>query len=79
MIYKGESMGYALAFIVSAFIYTETFPRVWLQIICWSYSNRTYQFDSPPVLMKVVERVPVFNVYMPWVFSMGYGRGGGGG
>ena len=51
-----------IIFTVSAFIDTETCPRVWLQIVSGTYPNRTYGFVSPAFLWKVVVRVPVFVV-----------------
>ena len=49
-----------IIFILSAFIYTETFPWVLLQISSGPYPNRTYGFASPTCLWKVVARLPVF-------------------
>ena len=47
------------ASIVSAFIDSETCPRVWLKVFHETYPNRTYRFSSPVLLWKVVARVPV--------------------
>ena len=49
-----------IIFIGSKFINTETRPRVWLKFVSGMYPNRTYRFDSPAGLWKVVVRVPVF-------------------
>ena len=45
--------------IVTAFIYTNTCPWVWLKIFCGPYPNRKYGFASPAGLSKVMARVLV--------------------
>ena len=51
-----------IIFIISAFIYPETFPRLWLQIFSGPYPNRTYVFASPAGFWKVLVGVPVFAI-----------------
>ena len=46
-------------FTVSAVIDPETFPRVQLQIVCGTYTNRKYIFDSSASLWKVMSKVTV--------------------
>ena len=54
-----------LALIGSAFIDPGTCPRVFLQIFCRSYPNRTYGFSCPIGFRKFVVRVPVGHEYFP--------------
>ena len=58
----------------SAFIRPETFPQVWLQILCGPYPNCTYGFDSPITLWKVVVRVHVDCICLlkpiDWFYSL---------
>ena len=55
----------------SAFIYPETFPRVWFKIVCGTYSKQTYVFASPAGLLMVVTRVSVgFSEFLLWFIAL---------
>ena len=47
------------ALIGSELIDTRTYTQACYQIVCGTYPNRTYKFDSPVGLWKVAARVPV--------------------
>ena len=53
-----------ISFNESAFIYTQKFTRVWLQIVCGTYSNWTYGFPYPAWMWNVMMRVPVVGLYL---------------
>ena len=58
-----------------------------MKSFCGTYTNQTYGFDPHTGLKKVVARVLVGNIYLPWVWRRGntlrgikdegYTRGGG--
>ena len=52
-----------LELIISEFIYPDTFFWVLLKIVCGTYPNRTYGFDWPKGLSKVVMKVLVGSSY----------------
>ena len=49
-----------IIFIGSVFIDPVTCTRMWLQIVSGTYTNRTYGFEFPACLCKVMVRVTVF-------------------
>ena len=54
----------------SVFIDPENFPRVCKKIVCGPYPNQTYGFDPPAGLWKVLARVLIGSLYMPWEWNL---------
>ena len=55
-----------MTFIGSVFIDPDTCTRAILNCFCGLYTNQTHTFAPPTVLRKVVERVLVGSLYLPW-------------